>query len=153
MSNLQELNNKGRLKFVIIKKEEIEMNAFSRVKVMSRKIGEECSLFMIRYPRGYLAATALVGVLSLIVLFAPDARAQLETQVTDALNPLARLLVGPIAKGLAIVGLFAFVGLLYAGRWMGAVSSLVAAVILGLLANIVMAIFQGSNAGTFTLGG
>ena len=129
------------------------MNVFSRVKVMSRNIGEECSLFMIRYPRGYLIATALVGVLSLILFFAPEASAQLETQVTDALNPLARLLVGPIATGLAIVGLFAFVGLLYAGRWMGAVSSLVAAVILGLLANIVTAIFQGSNAGTFTLGG
>ena len=57
-------------------------------------------------------------MISLIVFFAPDARAQLETQVTDALNPLARLLVGPVAKGLAIVGLFAFVGLLYAGRWM-----------------------------------
>ena len=108
---------------------------------------------MIRYPGGYLMMMALLGVLSLIVLFAPDARAQLETQVTDALNPLARLLVGPVAKGLAIVGLFAFVGLLYAGRWMGAVSSLVAAVILGLLANIVTAIFQGSNAGSFTLGG
>lgn len=129
------------------------MNMVSRVRVVRQTIGETCLSFMIRYPRGYLTATALVGVLSLLVLFAPDASAQLETQVTDALNPLARLLVGPIAKGLAIVGLFAFVGLLYAGRWMGAVSSLVAAVILGLLANIVTAIFQGSNAGTFTLGG
>ncbi|HSE90698.1 MAG TPA: hypothetical protein VLJ79_31095 [Candidatus Binatia bacterium] len=100
-----------------------------------------------------MAATAGIGVLSLILFLAPEASAQLETQVTDALNPLARLLVGPIAKGLAVIGLFAFVGLLYAGRWMGAVSSLVAAVILGLLANIVTAIFQGSNAGTFTLGG
>jgi len=52
-----------------------------------------------------------------------------------------------------VIGLFAFVGLLYAGRWMGAVSSLVAAVILGLLANIVTAIFQGSNSASFTLGG
>ena len=129
------------------------MNLISRVKGMSERISDECSLVMIRYPQGYLIMTALLGVLSLIVLFAPDARAQLETQVTDALNPLARLLVGPVAKGLAIVGLFAFVGLLYAGRWMGAVSSLVAAVILGLLANIVTAIFQGSNAGSFTLGG
>ena len=129
------------------------MNVISRVKRMSEKISDECSLVMIRYQGGYLMMTALLGVLSLIVLFAPDARAQLETQVTDALNPLARLLVGPVAKGLAIVGLFAFVGLLYAGRWMGAVSSLVAAVILGLLANIVTAIFQGSNAGSFTLGG
>jgi hypothetical protein len=34
-----------------------------------------------------------------------------------------------------------------------AVSSLIAPVILGLLANIVTAIFQGSNAGSFTLGG
>ena len=129
------------------------MNVVSRVKGMSERISDECSLVLIRYPQGYLIMTALLGVLSLIVLFAPDARAQLETQVTDALNPLARLLVGPVAKGLAIVGLFAFVGLLYAGRWMGAVSSLVAAVILGLLANIVTAIFQGSNAGSFTLGG
>ena len=129
------------------------MNMVSRVRFVREKIGETYLSFMIRYPRGYLAATALVGMLSLIVLFAPDASAQLETQVTDALNPLARLLVGPIAKGLAIIGLFAFVGLLYAGRWMGAVSSLVAAVILGLLANIVTAIFQGSNAGGFSLGG
>lgn len=128
------------------------MNLFSRLESMARKIGEECSFFVIRYPRGYLAVTALVAVLSLIVLFAPNASAQLETQVTDALNPLARLLVGPIAKGLAVIGLFAFVGLLYAGRWMMAVSSLVAAVILGLLANIVTAIFQGSNAASFTLG-
>jgi type IV secretory pathway VirB2 component (pilin) len=129
------------------------MNVSSRVKGMSERISDECSLFMIRHQGGYLVMTALLGMLCLIVLFAPEARAQLETQVTDALNPLARLLVGPVAKGLAIVGLFAFVGLLYAGRWMGAVSSLVAAVILGLLANIVTAIFQGSNAGSFTLGG
>ena len=129
------------------------MNVVSRVRFVREKIGETYLSFMTRYPRGYLSATALVGVLSLILLFAPDASAQLETQVTDALNPLARLLVGPIAKGLAIIGLFAFVGLLYAGRWMGAVSSLVAAVILGLLANIVTAIFQGSNAGGFSLGG
>jgi type IV secretory pathway VirB2 component (pilin) len=129
------------------------MNVFSRVEIMSDKINEAYLSCMIERRRGLLAATAIVGVLSLIVLFAPEARAQLETQVTDALNPLARLLVGPVAKGLAIVGLFAFVGLLYAGRWMGAVSSLVAAVILGLLANIVTAIFQGSNAASFTLGG
>jgi hypothetical protein len=129
------------------------MNLVSRVKGMSERISDECSLVMIGHPQSYLIMTGLLGVLSLIALFAPDARAQLETQVTDALNPLARLLVGPVAKGLAIVGLFAFVGLLYAGRWMGAVSSLVAAVILGLLANIVTAIFQGSNAGSFTLGG
>jgi type IV secretory pathway VirB2 component (pilin) len=95
---------------------------------------------------------AFIGVLFLIVFFAPEASAQLETQVTTALNPLARLLVGPIAKGLAVIGLFAFVGLLYAGRWMGAVSSLVAAVILGLLAIIVTVIFQGSTASTFILG-
>jgi type IV secretory pathway VirB2 component (pilin) len=128
------------------------MNVIAKMKVMSEKISHECSLFVIRYPRGYLMATALVGVISLILFLAPEASAQLETQVTDALNPLARLLVGPIAKGLAVIGLFAFVGLLYAGRWMMAVSSLVAAVILGLLANIVTAIFQGSNASSFTLG-
>jgi len=129
------------------------MNMFSRVSLMREKISEIYLSFMIRYPSGYITATALVGVISLVLLFVPEASAQLETQVTDALNPLARLLVGPIAKGLAIIGLFAFVGLLYAGRWMMAVSSLVAAVILGLLANIVTAIFQGSNAGSFTLGG
>jgi type IV secretory pathway VirB2 component (pilin) len=129
------------------------MNMFSRVSLLREKISEIYWSFMIRYPRGYITATALVGVISLILLIAPEASAQLETQVTDALNPLARLLVGPVAKGLAIIGLFAFVGLLYAGRWMMAVSSLVAAVILGLLANIVTAIFQGSNAGSFTLGG
>ena len=141
--------------FVNVKfqREEIEMNVISRVKGMAGKIRDDCSLVMIGHPRAYLIMTGFLGVLSLIVLFAPEARAQLETQVTDALNPLARLLVGPVAKGLAIVGLFAFVGLLYAGRWMGAVSSLVAAVILGLLANIVTAIFQGSNASSFTLGG
>ena len=129
------------------------MNMFSRVSFLWEKINETYLSFMIRYPKGYITATALVGAISLILLFVPEASAQLETQVTDALNPLARLLVGPVAKGLAIIGLFAFVGLLYAGRWMMAVSSLVAAVILGLLANIVTAIFQGSNAGSFTLGG
>jgi type IV secretory pathway VirB2 component (pilin) len=129
------------------------MKNISRIKSVSSKIGLAWSSFVLRYPRGYLITTALVGVISLVVFFAPEASAQLETQVTEALNPLARLLVGPVAKGLAIIGLFAFVGLLYAGRWMMAVSSLVAAVILGLLANIVTAIFQGSNATAFTLGG
>ena len=129
------------------------MKITGTIKNMPGNIGLACSSFVLRYPRGYLLTTAAIGVVSLIFLLAPEASAQLETQVTEALNPLARLLVGPVAKGLAIVGLFAFVGLLYAGRWMGAVSSLVAAVILGLLANIVTAIFQGSNAASFTLGG
>ena len=129
------------------------MNKILKTKIVSERVTRAYQSFAIGFPVGYLAATVILGVLSVIVLMAPDARAQLETQVTDALNPLARLLVGPVAKGLAVIGLFAFVGLLYAGRWMGAVSSLVAAVILGLLANIVTAIFQGSNAGTFTLGG
>ncbi len=129
------------------------MNVGSKMKLAVGKLSVAWASFVLRYPRGYLAATALVGVISLIVFFAPEASAQLETQVTEALNPLARLLVGPIAKGLAVIGLFAFVGLLYAGRWMMAVSSLVAAVILGLLANIVTAIFQGSTASSFTLGG
>ncbi len=128
------------------------MKVISRIKIAYGKLGLAWSSFVLRHPRGYLMATGLVGVISLIVFFAPDASAQLETQVTEALNPLARLLVGPIAKGLAVIGLFAFVGLLYAGRWMMAVSSLVAAVILGLLANIVTAIFQGSTASSFTLG-
>ena len=129
------------------------MKIISRIKSVSSKSGLAWSSFALRHQRGYLVTTALVGMISLIVFFAPEASAQLETQVTEALNPLARLLVGPVAKGLAIIGLFAFVGLLYAGWWMMAVSSLVAAVILGLLANIVTAIFQGSNATAFTLGG
>jgi type IV secretory pathway VirB2 component (pilin) len=129
------------------------MKIISRIKGACNKIGLAWLSFILRYPKAYLATTALLGVLSLILFVTPEANAQLETQVTEALNPLARLLVGPVAKGLAIIGLFAFVGLLYAGRWMMAVSSLVAAVILGLLANIVTAIFQGSNATAFTLGG
>jgi type IV secretory pathway VirB2 component (pilin) len=129
------------------------MKIISRIKSVSGKIGLAWSSFVLRHPRGYLITTALIGMISLVLFVVPDASAQLETQVTEALNPLARLLVGPVAKGLAIIGLFAFVGLLYAGRWMMAVSSLVAAVILGLLANIVTAIFQGSNATGFTLGG
>jgi type IV secretory pathway VirB2 component (pilin) len=129
------------------------MKMISRIKSVSGKIGLAWSSFFFRHPRGYLITTALVGMISLFLLFVSEASAQLETQVTEALNPLARLLVGPIAKGLAVIGLFAFVGLLYAGRWMIAVSSLVAAVILGLLANIVTAIFQGSTASSFTLGG
>ena len=128
------------------------MNIVSRIKLTAWRLTVTWLSFAVRYPRSFLAVTALVGMVSLVLFFAPDAGAQLETQVTTALNPLARLLVGPIAKGLAVIGLFAFVGLLYAGRWMGAVSSLVAAVILGLLANIVTAIFQGSTASTFTLG-
>ncbi len=129
------------------------MKIISRINSACTKIGLAWSSFVLRYPRRYLITTALLGMISLVVFFASEASAQLETQVTEALNPLARLLVGPVAKGLAIIGLFAFVGLLYAGRWMMAVSSLVAAVILGLLANIVTAIFQGSNAAGFTLGG
>jgi type IV secretory pathway VirB2 component (pilin) len=129
------------------------MKIISRIKSVAGKIGLAWSSFVLRHPRGYLITTTLVGMISLVLFFAPEASAQLETQVTEALNPLARLLVGPIAKGLAVIGLFAFVGLLYAGRWMIAVSSLVAAVILGLLANIVTAIFQGSTASSFTLGG
>ena len=129
------------------------MKIRSRIKSEASKMGLAWSSFVFRHPREYLITTALVGMISLVFFFAPVASAQLETQVTEALNPLARLLVGPIAKGLAVIGLFAFVGLLYAGRWMIAVSSLVAAVILGLLANIVTAIFQGSTASSFTLGG
>jgi len=129
------------------------MKIISIIKSASSKISLAWAWFVFGHQRGYLITTALVGVISLILFFASEASAQLETQVTEALNPLARLLVGPVAKGLAIIGLFAFVGLLYAGRWMMAVSSLVAAVILGLLANIVTAIFQGSNATGFTLGG
>ena len=128
------------------------MNVVSKVEAAVDRLSVAWLSLAVRYPMAYLVMMAFIGVLSLIVFFAPEASAQLETQVTTALNPLARLLVGPIAKGLAVIGLFAFVGLLYAGRWMGAVSSLVAAVILGLLANIVTAIFQGSTASTFTLG-
>jgi type IV secretory pathway VirB2 component (pilin) len=128
------------------------MNVVSKVEAAVGRVSVAWLSFAVRYPVAYLMTVAFIGVLFLIVFFAPEASAQLETQVTTALNPLARLLVGPIAKGLAVIGLFAFVGLLYAGRWMGAVSSLVAAVILGLLANIVTAIFQGSTASTFTLG-
>ena len=128
------------------------MNVVSKVEAAVGRLSVAWLSLAVRYPMAYLVTIAFIGVLSLIVFFAPEASAQLETQVTTALNPLARLLVGPIAKGLAVIGLFAFVGLLYAGRWMGAVSSLVAAVILGLLANIVTAIFQGSTASTFTLG-
>jgi len=133
--------------------EETVMKIVSKIKVVSGKLCVVWLSFILRHPRAYLATMAVLGVLSLIIFVAPEASAQLETQVTEALNPLARLLVGPVAKGLAVIGLFAFVGLLYAGRWMGAVSSLVAAVILGLLANIVTAIFQGSNSASFTLGG
>jgi len=110
------------------------------------------SSFVLDHPKGYMAVTALLGAFSFFILLVPDAGAQLEQQVTEALNPLARLLVGPIAKGLAVIGLFSFVGFLYAGKWLIAISSLVAAVILGLLANIVTAIFQGSSASSFTLG-
>jgi type IV secretory pathway VirB2 component (pilin) len=128
------------------------MNVVSKVEAAVGRVSVAWLSFAVRYPVAYLMTVAFIGVLFLIVFFAPEASAQLETQVATALNPLARLLVGPIAKGLAVIGLFAFVGLLYAGRWMGAVSSLVAAVILGLLAIIVTVIFQGSTASTFTLG-
>jgi len=110
------------------------------------------SSFVLNRSKGHMAVTALLGATSFFILLVPDAGAQLEQQVTEALNPLARLLVGPIAKGLAVIGLFSFVGFLYAGKWLIAISSLVAAVILGLLANIVTAIFQGSSASSFTLG-
>jgi len=128
------------------------MKVLGKINVEYDKTCLAVSSCVLNYPRGYMAVTVLIGTISLVILLVPEAGAQLEQQVTEALNPLARLLVGPIAKGLSVIGLFAFVGLLYAGRWMMAVSSLVAAVILGLLANIVTAIFQGSTAGSFTLG-
>ena len=128
------------------------MKFLSKINAAYDRFCLRTASFVLNYPGGFMGATLLIGTIALLLFVTSDAGAQLEQQVTDALNPLARLLVGPIAKGLAIVGLFAFVGLLYAGRWMMAVSSLVAAVILGLLANIVTAIFQGSNAGSFTLG-
>src|SRR5574341_632267 len=66
--------------------------------------------FALRRPRRYAALTAMIGALSLVLFLAPDLLAQaLDQQVGQALNPLARLLVGPIAKGLAILGLFSFV--------------------------------------------
>jgi len=128
------------------------MKIVSMIKSASNGIAFAGPDLILRHPVGYMMMTGLIGVISLLLFFAPEASAQLEQQVTGALDPLARLLVGPIAKGLAVIGLFAFVGLLYAGRWMMAVSALVAAVILGLLANIVTAIFQGSSASSFTLG-
>ena len=128
------------------------MNVVSKVEAAVGRLSVAWACLAVRHPGVYVTVTALIGMISLILFLAPEASAQLETQVTSALDPLARLLVGPIAKGLAVIGLFAFVGLLYAGRWMMAVSSLVAAVILGLLANIVTAIFQSSSASTFTLG-
>src|SRR3989442_11695665 len=118
------------------------MKIISTIKSVPGTIGLAWSSFVLKHPRGYLMTTALIGVVSLILLFVPEASAQLETQVTDALNPLARLLVGPVAKGLAIIGLFAFVGLLYAGRWMMAVSSLVAAVFFLMFGDILTGNFQ-----------
>jgi len=99
-----------------------------------------------------MAVTTVIGAISIVLLFASDLLAQaLDQQVGQALNPLARLLIGPIAKGLAIIGLFSFVGFLYAGKWLIAVSSLVASIILGLLGQIVSAIFQGGGASNFSL--
>jgi len=128
------------------------MKFLAKINAVYDGVCLEFSSFLLSYSRGYMAVTALLGVASLLIVLASEAGAQLEQQVTEALNPLARLLVGPIAKGLAVIGLFSFVGFLYAGKWLIAVSSMVAAVILGLLANIVTAIFQGSTAGSFTLG-
>lgn len=128
------------------------MKFMAKINVVHDRVCLEFSSFLLSHPGGYMAVTAFLGSASLLILLVPEAGAQLEQQVTEALNPLARLLVGPIAKGLAVIGLFSFVGFLYAGKWLIAVSSLVAAVILGLLANIITAIFQGSTAGSFTLG-
>lgn len=108
--------------------------------------------FALHRPLRYSMLTAMIGAVSLILFLAPDLLAQaLDQQVGQALNPLARLLVGPIAKGLAILGLFSFVGFLYAGKWLIAVASLVAAIVLGLMANIINAIFQGSASAGFSL--
>jgi len=128
------------------------MRFLAKINARYERVCFAFSLFVLNRSKGYMAVTALIGAVSFIILLAPEASAQLEQQVTEALNPLARLLVGPIAKGLAVIGLFSFVGFLYAGKWLIAISSLVAAVILWLLANIVTAIFQGSSAGSFTLG-
>ncbi len=128
------------------------MRFLAKINARYERVCFAFSLFFLNRSKGHMAVTALLGATSFLILLIPDASAQLEQQVTEALNPLARLLVGPIAKGLAVIGLFSFVGFLYAGKWLIAISSLVAAVILGLLANIVTAIFQGSSASSFTLG-
>lgn len=112
------------------------------------------SSFTLCHPKGHMAITAIMGAVSIVLFLASDLLAQaLDQQVGQALNPLARLLIGPVAKGLAIIGLFSFVGFLYAGKWLIAVSSLVASIILGLLGQIVSAIFQGGSPTTFSLTG
>ena len=75
------------------------MKIIETIKSMLGNIGLACSSFVLRYPKAYLATTALIGVLSLILFFAPEASAQLETQVTEALNPLARLAGRPSCQG------------------------------------------------------
>jgi type IV secretory pathway VirB2 component (pilin) len=85
------------------------MNVVSKVEAAVGRVSVAWLSFAVRYPVAYLMTVAFIGVLFLIVFFAPEASAQLETEVTTALNPLARLLVGPIAKGLAVIELFAFV--------------------------------------------
>ena len=112
------------------------------------------SSFTLCHPKEHMAVTAIIGAVSIVLFLASDLLAQaLDQQVGQALNPLARLLIGPVAKGLAIIGLFSFVGFLYAGKWLIAVSSLVASIILGLLGQIVSAIFQGGSPTTFSLTG
>ena len=102
------------------------------------------SSFTLCHPKEHMAVTAIIGAVSIVLFLASDLLAQaLDQQVGQALNPLARLLIGPVA----------FVGFLYAGKWLIAVSSLVASIILGLLGQIVSAIFQGGSPTTFSLTG
>lgn len=111
-------------------------------------------LVILNNPKVHMTVTWIIGAVSIVLFIASDLPAQaLDQQVGQALNPLARLLIGPVAKGLAIIGLFSFVGFLYAGKWLIAVSSLVASIILGLLGQIVSAIFQGGNPTNFSLTG
>ncbi len=88
------------------------MRFLDKINARYERVCFAFSLFVLNHPKGSMAVTALLGAASFVILLAPEASAQLEQQVTEALNPLARLLVGPIAKGLAVIGLFSFVGFL-----------------------------------------
>jgi hypothetical protein len=88
------------------------MKIISRITRVSSKIGLAWSSFALRYPRGYLITTALVRMISLFSVH--RRRAQLETQVTEAAEPVKRGFLQPGCWDF-IIGLFAFVFCTQAG--------------------------------------
>lgn len=94
----------------------------------------------------------LLALLVLVALAAPlwAQASGLENQVGTSLQPLANLFTGVAAKLLAIILIVFGAALIgFRGEWTWGLSALIAGIVLGIVSQIVTAIFAGS--GTVTL--